>query len=177
MCWRIVNLGNRVLELNKPLYIAISFYSFIVSLLMKLGVVIAAGYSLLHFNENPPVISIVVVICLAVFIFYGNDEVKVYNDKVVLKTTSLFGAIFNLKPIVFEIKDIKQAYIQPSSDGPLELSTVIFLRSFLNTRRSNSNKIRFYLELNNGETRTIFVDLEVNQVKKVIELINSLTRS
>lgn len=79
--------------MSKKLYTGFSFYQFVWLLFLRLAVVTGMVYALVHYDENPALITVVAVVC-AIFIFIlGDDQVIVYGDRVV-QTTNSFAALF-----------------------------------------------------------------------------------
>jgi len=160
--------------MNKPLYTGFSFYELIWTLFLRLAAVIGIIYSLSHYDENPAVILFISIISLALILILGDDQIIVYSDKITQSTNSFASLIFNSKGLTYQIQDIKNAYLQPSTTSPTEIGAGILLALIM--QKQNNDKSRpIFLEMKNGETIRLETKLERNKMKKIVETVNSLT--
>ena len=51
----------------------------------KFALIVTIGAGLAHFNENPVVISIMVIVCAGIVLFFYEEELIVFTDKFVFK--------------------------------------------------------------------------------------------
>src|SRR5205085_3308153 len=131
--------------MSKRIYTAFSFSQFIWSVILRLAALFGLIYSLPHFDENPIVISIVVLFCFLAILFFGDDQIVIYSDKVVQTTNSFASFLFNSKDGIYEIENIKSAYLQPVGSIP-EIGTAILLFSFLLNKNNSKNSRPIFLD-------------------------------
>lgn len=164
--------------MDQIVYKGISSFEFFKSILYRAVCVGVIVYLILfHYEENPPVILAISIICFLVFIFLGNDEIIIYTDKVVQKYTSIIDAILRSKGKVYEIKDIKSASLpEEIRHGVAEIGIILLLAALLSSllsRRARQNtQRRFYLDLKNGKSITILSDLGENTINEIVRKIN-----
>ena len=142
---------------------------------MRAGCIALIIYLTFHYEENPPVIIVVGIICFFIFLVMGNDEITIYSDKLVQIDTSIINVILRSKGNVYEIKDIKVASL-PENTMPsvTDAGIVLILVSLLPKRTRQNSQRRFYLELKTGETITILSDLGQKKIEDIVKIINSL---
>lgn len=162
----------------KLIYQAYSFFEFIRTLFFRFVCVCAFVYSVVHFEENPVVVSIFACLCIFFVFILGEDQIKVYSDRVVHSTNSLASLIFRRKGNVYRIEEIKTAYLPLPEKGPdvFEVGVIAVLLA-ITPKRSSSNQTRpILLETKAGKTLQIDTYLSFEQREKVVEAINSLIR-
>jgi len=128
-----------------------------------------------HYDENPPVITAVLVICGVLIQVIGNDEIIVYEDKVVKTNLSFWAMLFrNNKKTIF-LADIKKAYSeQKPKPGFSEVVVAYAVLSVLNSRTLNKNRLnKIYFELNDGSITKWLTDLDSSIIDEITEAINS----
>ena len=163
--------------MNKIIYKATSSYYFLGSLIARAGCIMGIAYLLFHYNENPVVIIIAVIICFFAFIIIGNDEITVYADKIVQKDTSIIGFLLKSKGTEHYIKDIQTASLKKGdgeSPGIFGVGVIMALVAFLPKQPVRDNQREIFLDLKNGETVTILTDLGYSKIDKIVQAINSL---
>ena len=142
-------------------------------IILRLAATFGLVYSIVSFDENPIVISIVVIFCLLIILFIGDDQIIVYPDRVIQKTNS-FASLFLKSPdCCYKIQDIKSAYLQ-STGSHTEIGVALLIYSLLPKRNTSNKSNPIFLDLKNGKTVRIETDLEWNKMKKIIDIINSL---
>jgi hypothetical protein len=161
--------------LNKIVYKATSNFDFLQSILFRAGCIALLIYLAFHYEENPPVILVISIICFLIFLFAGNDEIIIYSDKIVQIDTSIISVIFRSKGNVYEIKDIKAASL-PEKTAPsfTEVGILLLLASLLPKSTRRNSQRQFYLDLKSGKTIRILSDLGQNKIEDIVKIINSL---
>ena len=86
----------------------------------RIVILVVIGAGLWHIEENPIVISIVVLLLIFAFLVYGNETIIVYQDRFVYSYGSLLKWIFSKK--VYYYKDLKEVIYDEVLD-PLEVIT------------------------------------------------------
>lgn len=161
------------MKTSKSLYRGFSYSNFIWYLLLRIAVLVGVGSGLLHFDENPVVISIFLLICVLLFLFLGDDQIDVYSDRVVHYNNSLAHLLSLDKPTVYSIKDIRKASLPDTSVGVTGTVVALLLAAVL-PKQSGQNSYPIFLELKNGKTVRVQTYLRAHHMKKVVELVNSL---
>jgi hypothetical protein len=141
-------------------------------LLLRLAAAAAVFYSLASFEENPVVISIFVFLCLMFILFIGDDQISVYSDKIVHSTNSLFSLFARSDGSVFEISEIRNAYLPSNSVSAIDAS-IIFILAMLMPRRAGSRSHPLFLEMMDGERKRLETYLGYGEKKKLAEVINT----
>jgi len=164
--------------MTKRLYTGFSFFEFINMLFLRLACVFGLIFTLPHYDENPVLIIIVSAICLLLMFFLGDDQIIVYEDRVTQITNSFSSLIFKSKGKTIKMNEIKYAHLQslPKS-SPSEIGVAILLAAVLPKGNIDRDKARpIFFELKNGDTLKFDTNLESNKMKKIVEIVNSLTQ-
>jgi hypothetical protein len=165
------------MEIGNIIYKGTSDSEFLQSILLRAGFLIALAYLAFIYEQNPPIITVLMLICFLSFIYIGNDEIIIYADRVVQTDTSIVGLFLKSGKVIYELADIKSASLpqKPKPPGIFDVGLVILLLSILPKQRYHTTKAHFYLYLKHGKTISIYTSLGENKNKKIIEIINSLT--
>lgn len=155
------------------MYRGFSYFNFIWYLFLRIAILVGAGSALLHFDENPVVISIFLFICGLLFLFLGDDQIDVYSDRVVHYNNSVAHLLSLDKPAVYSIKDIRKASLPNTSVGVTGTIVALLVAAVL-PKQSGQNPFPIFLELKNGETVRLQTYLRGDHMKKVVALVNSL---
>lgn len=155
------------------MYRGFSYFNFIWYLLLRIAILVGAGSALLHFDENPVVISIFLFICVILFLFLGDDQVDIYRDRVVHYNNSLAHLLSLDKPTVYSIKDIRKASLPDTSVGVTGTIVAMLVAAVL-PKQSGQNSFPIFLELKSGETVRLQTYLRGHYMKKIVEVVNSL---
>jgi hypothetical protein len=164
--------------MSKRLYTGFSFFEFIKTLLLRLACTFGLIYSLAHYDENPIVIIIVSLLCLLFILILGDDQIIIYQDKIIQTTNSFASLIFRSKDKSIDISKIKSAYLQPFvKPDPAEIGVAVLLALVLPRDSSNRDKAQpIFFELKSGEILTFNTNLENKKMKQIVEIVNSLTK-
>ncbi len=164
--------------MNKIVYKGASNLEFLQSLLVRGLFVIAIVCLIFIYEENRPVISVVILICSLFFIFIGNDEIIIYSDKFVQTNTSIARIFYKSGMVVYDLTDIQRVSLPEKEEAPgfFDIGVILMLVSLLSRSRQSryKSKQRFYLDLKNGETVIIASSLEQSKMKEIVETINSI---
>jgi hypothetical protein len=162
--------------MSQQLYRGFSPYSFLMMVFLRL--VCAVGFVLTfpHYNENPVLIVIVCLLCMAFIIFLGDDQITVYSDRVVQSTNSIAEYFFKLKGTTYAISDIKRMYPEPlrPTGSALEYGVAAVLAATLPKKTSRDKGTKIFVDLSDGRTVTMITGLESGKIKKIIDMVNSL---
>lgn len=164
--------------MSKRLYTGFSFFEFITMLLLRLVCAFGLIYSLPHYDENPVVIIIVSVLCLLFILILGDDQIVIYQDKIIQTTNSFASLIFRSKGKSIDIYKIKSAYLAPFvRPNPTEIGVAVLLAFVLPRNNSNRDKTKpIFFELKSGEILKFDTNLENGKMKRIVEIVNSLTQ-
>jgi len=168
--------------MEKPLYTGYSVSGFTLAVTTRIGWLLALGYTVYHFPENPIVISIVAAVLTCFFMITGADEIRVYTDRITRTNDSFASKLFGTRIIAWEMRDIKKAFIpikepdKPEKDiSVIGAAVVLSILTFSSRNYYGSPKGRFlWLELKNGKTVSISTVLTNETIKKITALVNSL---
>jgi hypothetical protein len=168
--------------MDRIIYKAASPLSFIVSIFLRGGCIAGLIYLFLHYEENPIVITIVMLICLFLFFFLGNDEVYIYSKRIIVRDTSVISLFQKSK--IYYIADINSASLpEPSGQdrpnvvdtGILAVITAVVIASTSRHRNRFKNNLHpFLLNMKNGDIVTVSVTLSDNTTKRIVDEINTL---
>jgi hypothetical protein len=158
----------------KLLYRGFSFMSFLWMLFIRLAAVVIIILALPHYNENPIAILIVTIFCALAIVFFGDDQIDVYEDRVELSTNSFASFIFKSKDKTYYIKDIKRAYLPSSKISAVDFTLVMIVKIFAPRRRSGNRTDPIYLEMLTAKEEKIDTSLDEDKRKRIVEVINSL---
>jgi len=163
--------------MGRRLYTALSLFEFIWTLLLRLACIFGLIFSLQHYKENPIAIVIVSAICFLLIFIIGDDQIIVYQDRITQTTNSFSSLIFKSKGRTFDIAQIKSAYLQSIPKlGPTEIGAIVLLTLIVPKRNANSDKTRpIFFKLKSGEIVKFDTNLEHSKMKRIVEIVNSLT--
>jgi hypothetical protein len=165
--------------MSKPVYTAISFTEFISALLYRIAALCFMVYLGLHFTENPVLIGILILITIVFFIEIGDDQIIIYEDRIVQKHNALLPIFSKPKSIRFEIQEIESAYLEKkeSTSSTTEVGVAFAIAALLpklQRNRSKSNPI--YFKLKSGATVSFDTDLGLSDREKIVTIINALLK-
>ena len=162
------------METSKLLFRGFSVFQFIWLLVSRLIAVIAIIISYQHFDENRVVISIFISLCLLFILFIGDEQINVYSDKVVHSNNSIVSLIFKSKGKVYKMTEIKRAYLPPATSVSAPAVGFSVMLAMLLPKNTSNNSYPVFLDMVNGETIRIETWLEAGQLKRMVQVINSL---
>ena len=155
---------------------AYSFYKILESLLVRFVALIVGIYAYAHFDENPVVISIVMLISFLTIILIGSPEVIVYSDRIVKSNDSFLSLLTSKSTYYF--KDIDEAYFESHSTvqpNLAEIGVIKLLGLILPKRHSRpkpeANPV--LLKMNNGSTTNLVSDFNQQLKDKLVAEINN----
>ncbi len=159
--------------MQKRLYTGFSFFNLLVSIAIRLCLVIAIILVYPHYNENPAVIAVVLSIFVILIVIIGNDEIVVYEDKVI-ETDFSFLALLKKRKKTILLSDVKRAYIEQKPKPTLsEAAVAIAVLAMFRTKQSNwENLNTIFFELNDGNTIKWLTDLDSTVVDNIVEAVN-----
>ncbi len=161
--------------MKKVVYKGFSYFNFIWMWVLKLIIAIGIFLSVSHFNENPVVVTIVVVLCILGVLFIGDDQVTVYADRVTQSTNSIAAWLFNFKKEEYRFADISKAYLRPepsAAEVGIATALLFLLPKSSSDQQDEGNPI--FLDLKNGKQVTLVTSLEYHKMKLVVDNINAL---
>ncbi len=159
----------------KRLYTGFSFFNLLISIAIRLCLIIAIILIYPHYNENPTVIAVVLFIC-GLFIFViGNDEIIVYEDRVIETDFSFWKLIFRNRNKTVFFTELKRAYIKEKPKPTISEAVVaIGILAMFKTRHPDKYKLNtIFFELNDGSTTKWLTDLDNTVVTEITDTINS----
>jgi len=159
----------------KPVYKAASDLDFFMSMLYRLACFAAIVYLWFHYEENPPVIIVASVICSLLFLIIGSDEISVYPDKIIQKSTSIVS-LFS-KGRSYDISEIRAAYLLKEAASTADEAAIASFFKFImpklrHYKRNSPNIIN--LELKNGKIIQLNSALEEDKMEELAKAINLL---
>lgn len=157
----------------KIIYRGFSFLQFFHMLALRCIVLAALIYIAFQFNENPVLISILIILGTLLWLFVGDDQICVFSDRVIQTDTSLATILFNLKEVSYDIKNIKSAYLTPKSSDKGELA-VALLFTWLLPKTSSTSERPIFFTMKDGSTIKITTLLDYNEKEKIVNTVNSL---
>jgi hypothetical protein len=161
---------------NKKIYTAFSIYRYAQSLLVRVAALIVLIYSIRHYDENPVVISIVACLCIIFILTIGDDQITVYEDRIMLSSGSFWNLLFKSRKQVYVLSSIKSLTIEAKPEStPTEIGLAVIVNILLSTRAGRrSTNTNMFLILKDNTTITLTSDLEIEKLKKVVQLVHSL---
>lgn len=164
--------------MNNIVYRTTSSVELFRSLIMRVFFLALIIYMGVHYDENPVVISILIIASLYIFLIVGSDEIIIDDNQFVQKETALIGYIIGSKKIIHEINTIKTASLPEKPKTSFsEVGLVLFLTALFPQRTRANRQQQFHLNLRNGKTETISTDLSRNKILETIQIINSRTKN
>lgn len=160
--------------MQKRLYTGFSFFNLLVSIAIRLCLIIAILLIYPHYDENPVVITVVLSIFVILIVIIGNDEIVVYEDKVIETDFSFLALLFKKRKKTILLSDVKRAYIEQKPKPTLsEAAVAIAVLAMFRTKQSNwKNLNTIFFELNNGDTIKWLTDLDSTVVDNIVEAVN-----
>ena len=158
---------------SKILYRGFSFMSFLWMLFLRLAALVIIILALPYYNENPIAILIVALFCAFAILFFGDNQIDVYEDRIELSTNSFASFIFKSKDKTYYIKEIKRAYLPSSKISAVDFTLVMIVK-MLGPRRSVNRTDPIYLEMINAKEERIDTSLDEDKRKRIVQVINSL---
>ena len=144
----------------KVVYKAFSVFEFIKMLFLRGCMLVAAGYCFAHFEENPVVISVAILLCLALVIFIGDDRIIVYEDRVVEKDSSLAAYWFSFKHRILSKPDVFASGVISILNLPTPRKAAI------------SDNDAIFFELKDGNIQRIETTLAIDIRKNIVQKVN-----
>ncbi len=139
------------------------------------------GYLFAHYDENPPVIIVAMLICLAVFLFFGEAVILFYPDKVVVRDGSLVNYLLNKKGRTFLLKDIEQVSLPVKNNerpGVYATGVIVLLTAITPARRRKPLLQRplkpIVFQLKDGSEAIIQTHLSDNSRQRIVDEVNAL---
>lgn len=156
-------------------YTAFSFFSLLLSLAIRLALVIAIILVYPHYDENPAVITVVLFLCGLFTLIIGNDEIIVYEDRVVKTDLSFWSMLFRKNKRTIFLADVKKAYTEQIEKPTFSEATVaIAVSAMLKTRQLNRYKLnKIYFAMNDGSNVELTTDLDASVIEKIVGSVNS----
>jgi hypothetical protein len=118
------------------------------------------------------------LLCLLFILILGDDQIIIYQDKIIQTTNSFASLIFRSKDKSIDIYKIKSAYLQPFvKPDPTEIGIAVLSALALPSSNSNRDKTKpIFFELKSGEILKFDTNLENEKMKRIVEIVNSLTQ-
>lgn len=162
--------------LGKRIYTAFAFSGFLWSLGLRLFAVVALVYMAAHFKENPVLISILAICCIALIILIGNDQIIVYTDQVVVSSSSFLDLLSLGKSRSYPISGLKAAYGKPPASTEETLVAMALLPLLPEDEVHSARNHSFYLEYTSGTVSVITTDLSVEECQRIIKVLNEVLK-
>jgi len=159
----------------KPVYKAASDLDFFLSMLYRLICLAAILFLWVHYEENPSVIIVASLVCFLLFLLIGSDEIVVYPDKIIEKSTSIVSLFSKGK--AYDISEIRSAYLLKEAASTADEAAIASFFKFImpkmrHYKRNSPNIIN--LELKNGKIIQLSSTLEEYKMEELVKAINSL---
>jgi hypothetical protein len=145
---------------------------------LRIIIIIGFLFVIPHFEENPVVISIVILLCIFFLLILGDDQINIYSDRIEQTTNSLWSLLFTSKATVYYFKDIKAASLPPRPSA--EEVTGYFLFALLlpkNSVRNSTDARPIYLDLKNGKTAQLLTNLGLTKMQMIVDTINAVIKN
>jgi hypothetical protein len=154
--------------MNKRLFTGFAPFDFLWALAVRIGAGALLILILFHLDENTFIKLILAGICLVVVVITGDDQIVIYQDRIVHSRNSLLSFIWFPRGKTYRIANLRWAYLQREEDEPL-----FRIRPYRNTRIREEAK-PIFLELKSGRRVKLETRLERSDMEKVVEIVNSL---
>jgi hypothetical protein len=134
----------------------------------RLVCLVAIGFVGMHFEENPTVVSVVILFFAVVFCIISYEDILVFEDRFEYHDFSLFNRKSKMKVFLFsEIKVVKCRGL-----GDLGTVAVAFiLRAALRSRSSERRSTLIDIETKDGKMEEIRISLDRVTSKHAVECI------
>jgi hypothetical protein len=174
--WLWGNLQTYILQMQKRLYSRFSISNLIVSLGLRLCVIVAIFFIFPHYHENPIVISIVLAFCGLLILLIGNDEIVIYEDRLVKTSVSFWSMIFRNSKETILFAEIKNAFVKiPPKSTVSETIAAVAISALLKTRPMNRYKFNtIYFTKTDDSQIELLTDLNKSDIAEIVEIINSV---
>ena len=159
--------------MEQKIYVGFSWSQSIFLFSLKLIIVSLFPYLAIHFNENPLLISILIILGALFILAVGNERIIIYNDKIVQTNDSFLSWILKSKTKPIFINEIQSAYLRPASTLS-EAIVGISLMSILPKRNSGRRTFPIFFQLKNGKTVQINTNLDFGKMKRIVDIVNGL---
>lgn len=161
---------------QKPvrLYTAFSIADFLLSLIFRCGIAAGLVYCSTQYEENPPVIIIVIAIGVLALLWLGSEQITVYSNRIELSNNSIGEWIFKQKNTVYSYEHLQKASIQQHGS---ELDSLVAMTLMNMMDKRPSKHIKFFLDYKDGTTQTITTHIHIQQVVQVVDLINQCIKT
>ena len=160
--------------MSRPIYTASSVFAFCQSIVVR--ILALAGFVWLFgsYHENPVVVVIAMILCLWLFFSLGNEEMLLYEDRLVMRSTSLACAIFSSGVQEWKLSALQQIVV-PKDEPPSATDRGLMLVfALLIPRRNQSIRTPFRLEFKNGEVLKLSSELSNKKLSSLSAKANQL---
>lgn len=164
------------MEKGALVYKGFSFKEFFGFLISRLAAVVGSVSALLHFDENPVVISLFVAGCLLMILFLGDDQVNVYQNVIVHKTNSIAAYLFNFKTHNYLLSEIDQSFFDLSVPDTYS-SAVMNAVSFLSKKSYEEGIQPIFLKMKDGNMKQLLTRLDYQKRMRIVEEVNQLLKN
>jgi hypothetical protein len=159
----------------KRIYTGFSFYSLLVSLAIRLALVIAIILVYPHYDENPAVITVVLFLCGLFIFIIGNDEIIVYEDRIIKTDLSFWSMLFKRSKRIIFLADVERAYIKQRAKSTFSeaVVAVAIIAAFKKNDTIDEELKAIYFDLNDGNILQLQTDLNTTVTEKIVAAVNS----
>jgi hypothetical protein len=165
--------------MNRIVYKATPNWQFFISLLLRGACLPGLAYLSFHFEENHLAIIIAGFIVTFLFMVTGNDEITLFEDRIVQTNTSILSLIVRSCQRLYSLQDIESVSLPVKEKLKLGEVGLAVLLSALSQRQNTvllKNK-RIYLDFRNKKSTAIFTNLEDSKIQKIVDLVNDLVKT
>lgn len=162
------NMDLYFYRMNKPLFTGFAPFDFLWALAVRIGAGIFLIVILFHLDNEVLFRSILGLFCLVVVVITGDDQIIIYEDRIVHKKNSLLALFISPGGRKYKIAKLNRSFLQDAEDEPL-----FSIRPFRSASIREKAK-PIFLELKNGRRVKLETRLEKSDMEKVVEMVNSL---
>jgi hypothetical protein len=153
---------------SKSLYSTYTFSFFLRALVIKAICIGGIAYLIIHFDENPLLIGILITLALIFFSISGTEYLVVYTDHFEIKSDALINV--SKAKTTFSYQEIEGVSGEPSPTTE-EVITYTLLRPFTRLRKTEGRKL--YIQLKNEKEVLFWIDIYSQDLLNAITVINS----
>lgn len=158
----------------KKLYSATSLIAFLFYLLLRVACIALLVFCIYMYEENHFVFILLGIIAILTFMFCGEEEITLHEDRITQKTNSIISYLRKSAGKEIFINTIAKAYVEKKpTSTKLEFGLVLFLSVYFNSGRLKSTKATtIFFKLKSGAEEEIITSLSSKKVNEIVHNIN-----
>jgi hypothetical protein len=167
--------------MSKRVYTGFSFFQVLWFLFLRVMAVFLMVYVLSNYEENPPVVITISAFLFLLILIIGDDQIVVYQDRIVQKTNSIWSLVINSKGSSYQIENIKLAYLykptipDPGAGLAAAALYLILPKSYRSPNGSDRSK-PIFLNLKDGTIEEISTYLDESTMEHIVQTVNAIVQ-